>query len=68
MAILTQEIVSIFLFVQLISDIVPESSFLLIWDSMIFEISLFTFVDEKMKLSVRPLSRRRHVYIGERTP
>ncbi|GET57531.1 hypothetical protein RIR_jg6076.t1 [Rhizophagus irregularis DAOM 181602=DAOM 197198] len=49
-------------------DIVPKILFLLIWNGMIFEIFLFTFVDEKMKLSVRPFSRRRYVYIGERTP
>ena len=68
MAVLTQKIVSIFLFVQLISDIISESLFFLIWDGMIFKISLFMFVDEKTKLSVKPLSRKRHVYIGERTP
>src|ERR1041384_6822430 len=56
------------LFVKLTGDIVPKILFLLIWGGMIFGISLFTLVDEKTKLSVRPLSRRRHVYIGERTP
>ena len=65
MTVFTEEKVGILLFVKLTGDIVPKILFLLIWGGMIFEISLFTFVDEKTKLSVRPLSRR-HVYIGER--
>ena len=66
MAGFTEEKVGILLFVKLIGDIIPKILFLLIWGGMIFKISLFTFVDEKTKLSIRPLSRRRHVYIGER--
>ena len=65
MADFTEEKVGILLFVKLIGDIIPKILFLLIWGCMIFSVSLFTFVDKKAKLSVRPLSRR-HVYIGER--